>query len=495
MNLTTARFTKRAKEVGLRKVVGARRRQIMLQFLGESFFISLSAIFFAFIISLFTIPFFNEIADKEFSVYNIFQFETLISFIVLFVFVGFISGIYPAFYLSKLQPGIILGKERSCNSGGAKLRKILVIGQFTISITLLLGTFIVYSQLNFMKSKDLGFDKEEKLLLSWGNNSTLVKKHKTIKTEFLQLPNVSGATVSSGIPGSEIFGWQLRKVGATDNKQQFFNFCLVDDDFIPEYKIKMSAGRAFVKERISDIDGPLIINEAAVKSLGWHSPKEALGKKLRGGPANGQIIGIMKDFHFDDLKTQIAPLVMVYSPKHFYNITLTIGKKNRAETILRIKKKWLEFNPGGLFSYTFVDSIFNKFYHSNEKIGKMFCVFTFLGIFISCLGLLGLVSYTAERKKKEIGLRKTLGASITNIVIMLSKEYIKLVLISTAIALPIGLYLMNSWLLGFAYKMSIDIWILLSPAFIAIIIVLLTVCFHSIKAASANPVISLRSES
>lgn len=281
MNLSTARFSNRAKEVGLRKVVGAQRRQLIFQFLGESFLMSLFAFFIAFSITIGVLPLFNDISGKAFTLHDILQLKTLLISVLLILVVGFFSGSYPAICLSTFRPGIILRTGRSSGSGSSHLRKILVVGQFTISIALLVGTFVVYTQLGFMKKKDLGFDKEQKLNIPWSRNNSISENYNTVKAEFLKLPSVQGTTVSSAIPGYGIYGWQLRIVGETDNKQQFFNVCLVDDDFIPEFNIEMATGRAFMKALSTDIEGPLIINETAVKSLGWQSPEEAIGKELR----------------------------------------------------------------------------------------------------------------------------------------------------------------------------------------------------------------------
>jgi putative ABC transport system permease protein len=352
----------------------------------------------------------------------------------------------------------------------------------------------VYTQLGFMKNKDLGFDKEQKLYISWSRNSSISENYNTVKAEFSQLSGVKGATVSSAIPGYGIYGWQLGIVGETDSKMQFFNVCLIDDDFIPEFKIEMAAGRAFMKELNTDIEGPLIINETAVKSLGWQSPEEALGKKLRGGPADGQVIGVMKDFHFSDVQRKIGPIVMVYSPEYFDCITLTIDAVNPEKTISLVKKKWQELNPGGLFTYRFIDSIFELFYRSNERTGRLFGIFTFLGIFISCLGLFGLVSYTAEKRTKEIGIRKVLGASVTGIAVHLSKEFIRLVALAIIVAMPLAYFAMDKWLQNFAYRVNISVWIFVLSAVITMVIAFVSVSFQTIKAATANPVDSLKYE-
>jgi len=494
MNLSTARFANRAKEVGLRKVVGAQRRQLICQFLGEAFLMSLIAFFIAFSIATTVLPLFNDISGKEFVFNDLLNLKILFVSVVLIVIVGFFSGSYPAFCLSMFKPGTIFQSGRTSGSGSSLLRKILVVGQFTISVALLIGTFVVYTQLNFMKNKDLGFDKEQKLFLSWSRNSSLSENYKNVKAEFLQLSSIKGATVSSAIPGYGIYGWQVGIVGEADQKIQFFNVCLIDDDFIPEFKIEMAAGRAFIKELSTDIEGPLIINETAVKSLGWHSSEEALGKHLRGGPADGLVIGIMKDFHFSDVQEKIGPLVMVYSPEYFDSVTLTMDVANSEKTVSLVKEKWQELNPDGLFTYRFVDSIFDTFYRSNERTGKLFSIFTFLGIFISCLGLFGLTSYTTERRKKEIGIRKTLGASVTGIAVLLSNEFIKWVALAIIVATPLAYFVMDKWLQNFAYRINISVWIFIFSAVIAILISLITVCFQTIKAALANPVDSLRYE-
>ena len=494
MNLSTARYSSRAKEVGLRKVVGARRRQLIHQFLNESFLMSLIAFIAAFFITLSMLPLFNDLSGKAFTVQDILQLKTLLVSIILIIAVAVFSGGYPAFCLSTFKPSAILRTGRSSRSGSSNLRKILVVGQFTISIVLLVGTFVVHSQLNFMKNMDLGFDKEQKINISWGNNGSLKENYQQIKAEFLKIPGVTGTTVSSAIPGYGIYGWQVRIVGEAESKQQYFNVCLIDDDFIPEFDITMSAGRPFKKELNTDIAGPLIINETAVKSLGWQSSEEAIGKSLLGGPADGQIIGVMKDFHFSDVQKEIGPMVMVYAPDYFDCVTLALQGTDHDNTISLVKQKWEEWNPDGLFIYRFIDAIYDSFHRSNERTGRLFGLFTFLVIFISCLGLFGLVSYTAEKRTKEIGIRKILGASVPGITTLLVREFIQWIGFSILIAAPIAYFAMERWLQNFAYRTNLSIWIFILSGLAALVIALLTVSYQTIKAATANPVEALRYE-
>jgi len=374
------------------------------------------------------------------------------------------------------------------------LRKVLVVGQFTISISLLIGTMIVYRQVNYMKTKDLGFEKEQKMFFPLGERIMRTIGYEGIKTEFLKLPGVNGATVSSGIPGFGISGWQTRILGVTDDRQQLVDFFFVDPDFIQEFKMEMAAGRAFRKDMTGDMNNTYIINEAAVKAFGWTTPEEAFKHQLTTSTITGPIIGIVRDFHIRGVQTQIAPLALIYSPRSFNIITLTVGTENLDNTISQIKKKYSDLYPDGLFTHRFVDEVFDNRYMAEERTGKLFSTFTFLGIFISCLGLFGLASYTAETRSKEIGIRKVLGATIPEVVFLLQKEFIKWVAAAIFIAIPVGYFLMNRWLENFAYRVDTGLWAFVFASVIALIISVLTVSFQTIKAAARNPAHSLRYE-
>jgi len=494
MNLATAKFANRAKEVGLRKVIGAQRRQLIIQFLGESLLMSFIAFIFSFIIAGAVLPFFNTISGETFTVTDLRQPETLVVSSLLIIFIGLAAGSYPAFYLSMFTPGVILKTGRGTTAGSAALRKILVVGQFTISIILLIGTITVYKQISYMKNKNLGFEKEQKLFFQLGENVSSNNMYNAVKAEFIQIPGVHGTAVSSGVPGYGILGWQTRIEGTEDDKQQLVDYLFIDPDFIPLFKLKIAAGRAFKEDIRSDLDVTYIINETAVKAFGWQSPEEALNKRLTSGVFKGQVIGVVKDFHLSGVQAPVSPLALIFRPRVFRLMTLTVNTEEMENTIALIKEKFRELYPNRLFSYRFVDETFNNYYSSEERTGKLFSTFTCLGIFISCLGLFGLASYTAEQRTKEIGIRKVLGASIPEVVLLLQKEFIKWVAAAVIIAVPVAYFVMHKWLNNFAYRINPGFGVFILSSVLVLVVAVLTVSYRAVNASCANPVEALRSE-
>jgi putative ABC transport system permease protein len=412
------------------------------------------------------------------------------------ILVGLAAGTYTALVLSAFRPVSSLKGILRSDSRGFALRTVLVVFQFVISVILIFGTLVMSSQFEFMKTQHLGFKKEQKLILPLRGGISIQENYESVKDLFSNHPSLSDASVSSTIPGRSVSNFGVSLVGEEDPKNQSMFHMYFDHDFIPDYGIDMAAGRAFQRDMSTDIAGAFLINEAAVKAFGWSSPEEALGKQLRtgyGGRVN-PIIGVTKNFHYRGLQTEVEPLVMEFLPEMFRYVTLSIDISNLKETLAFIESQWKSMYPNNPFENFFLDTDFDQQYRSDEQVGKIFSIFTVLGLFIACLGLLGLASFTAESRTKEIGIRKVFGASITGIVIMLSKKFSKWVLLANVIAWPLAYYIMSRWLKNFAYRTDINILIFVLSGLLVLAIALLTVSFQSIRAAHANPVDSLRYE-
>jgi putative ABC transport system permease protein len=493
ISLSTARASNRLKEVGLRKTVGAHRTQLVTQFIGESLLISIIAFIFSSLLVMIAIPFFNNLTGRELKSIKLLQLNHIGLIIFLILFVGIASGVYPAFFLSRLKPILAVNNQIFKGKRKSLLRNTFIICQFTVSVILMICTTAIYSQIDFMKSRYLGFEKGQKVIF----NANFKNNHEAIKNEFLKHHDVDGATACYAPPGRGYNNRTTRVVGK-EEENWAMNWISFDHDFIPEYKIQIAAGRPFSENMRTDAAESCIINEAAVKIFGWDSPEEAIGKILERGPRKPEnrntIIGVVKNFHYTGLQDAVEPLVMLNDPKYFYSMSLTIKTINIKETLSFIKRKWHELDLGDIYSYAFLDENFNRYYRSEEKIGRIFTTFACLAIFLSCLGLFGLVYYTARQRLKEIGIRKVLGASVPAVAGLLSRDFIKCVLISNIIAWPVAYLFMRRWLQNFAYRTSLDIWIFILSGLAALVIAVLTVSYQTIKAAMANPVDSLRYE-
>lgn len=491
INLTTARATERAKEVGIRKVAGAVRTQLARQFIGESVVICLIAFLLTLAASVLLLSPFNHLAGKTISE-GIFKNSSLL-FLLLGagMVIGLLAGIYPAFVLSAFKPIEVLKGRFATGSKGSILRKGLVITQFAISTALIIGTIIVYLQMNYMRNRNLGFNKDQVLVVDTNGD----KQREALQQAVSRLPNVKATSLSASVPGGGYAG-AYSEVENVKGDLQITNLDLyfVDFDYIPLYNIKMAAGRPFSREYTTDSSQAIILNEAAVRTLGYHSPGQAIGKRFKQWGREGKIIGVIKDFHYKSLQQPIKPLSMRVEWPRFSLLTVKINQNNVTKTISAIEKEFKTAIPNRPFSYYFLDEFFDRQYQSEERFGRLFLNFAILAIFISCLGLLGLASYSTMQRTREIGIRKVMGASVSNIINLLSKEFLKLVIISFFIAAPVAWYFMHKWLNDFAYRTSISWWIFAAAGTLALLIAILTISFQAFKAAVSNPVKALRTE-
>ena len=492
MNLATARSANRATEVGMRKVVGANRRQIVRQFLGESLLLVSIALVIAIALVQIFLPQFNRLALTQFTSQSLLHPEIIVGVILLLLIVSFGAGSYPSFFLSAFKPISVLRGTLKSGSKGAFMRKVLVVGQFVISIALIICTIIIYRQLMYMKNQPLGFDKEQKLVITLKGWDMITDKYETVKNEFLQHPAILNATASSGVPGSMINRTWIFPFGEQDSNGQAFRSLRCDHDFAEVYGLAFVTGRPFNKKIQSDTYEAFILNESGVKAFGWNSPEEALGKEL--WEERYPVIGVVKDYHWWGLQREIEPMIMRVVPDLFRSITLTVKTADMQTALAFLEKKYTELFPGDLFEYFFVDTNFDIQYRSEERLSQIFKIFAILGIFIACLGLFGLASFIAEQRTKEIGIRRVLGATVSQVIVLLSKEFTKWVLIANLIAWPLAYFVARNWLQNFAYRMSVGAEIFILAATLALIIALCTVGYQAIKAAIANPVDSLRYE-
>ncbi len=496
MNLATARSANRAREVGLRKVVGANRPQLIRQFIGESIFLAFFSLGAGYLIAVPAMPWFNQIAAKSLSASALFSTEIVFFLVGLTLFTGFIAGCYPAFYLSGFKPVKTLKGKQSSGTKGSFLRKALVSVQFAVSILLIIGALTVNRQIDFMVNRDMGFEKNRKLIVPQTGRIPLAGNYASVKSEFLKHSSITGASAAGSIPGGGAGSGITRLADnpADEGKMMYYHF--YDYDFIREFNINIIAGRNFSDKITSDTMNTCLLNETAAAALGFRSPAEAVGKFIIDGMDRRRvkIIGVTEDFHYRGLQEKIEPLVMLFIPRFFSIVCLTVNPDNINETLKFAEAKWKELFPSVPFSYYFLDSFWDRMYSAEQQTRSIFEIFTFLGLFIACMGLFGLVSFTAESRSKEIGIRKTLGASSPGIVMLLSKEFTKWVIAANVIAWPAAYYFMNSWLHNFPYRTGIDIKIFIVSGLFTFLAALITVSYKAVKAASANPVNSLKCE-
>jgi putative ABC transport system permease protein len=491
VNLSTGRASSRAREVGIRKVVGARRGELIKQFLGESFFLSFISFLIALVLVELFLPVFNSLSGKELAISFFGNWTFLVAFLGILIAVGILSGSYPAFLLSAFIPVDVLKGRITAKVSTAPIKKGLVVFQFAISTILVVGTVIIYNQMIFVRNKNLGFDKEH-LVIVYDQNRRVVGRYESFKNELLKNPNIIATSASSGLPVNIFSKSTARPMGAEFDEAILLPVIAVNYDFIDTYGLELVSGRKFSRKFETDAKEALIINEAAAEKFGWEDPIGEMMDVI--GGRKGRIIGVLKNFHFSSLHESIEPLVLYIQPFFCRYFSIRIRSQDIPHTIAVIEKTWRKFAPARPFEYSFLDDGLDRLYRAEMRLGKIFIYFTILAIFIACLGLYGLSSFTAEQRTKEIGIRKVLGASIGNIIFMLSKEFTKWVIVANFIAWPIAYYAMNRWLQNFAYRISISVWIFILSTALALFIAFFTISFQVVKAAVINPVESLRYE-
>jgi len=497
MNLSTARSVLRAKEIGIRKVIGAQRKEIIGQFLSESLLITWLALAMAMMATTFLLPMINHLANTNLAFNSLLQWQILLPLLLLPFIIGLISGIYPAIFMSSFLPVKVLKGIVKTGSGGVSFRKVLVVLQFSISIILIVATTVVYRQLQYIQKIDLGFSKDAVLTMAYVGQ--LDPQYDAFKADLLKNEAIKDVGRSSRIPSGRLLDYQNGSVsvdGVMKPIQGDLKSISTDYGFIPTYGMKMAAGRNFSKEFSTDTNN-YIINEAAVRSLGWKTPQDAIGNDITYGDTRGKVIGIVKDFHFESLHQAITPLLFGMPPpgkSNYHVISVKVDSRNVQSAVSSLQATWHKYLPETRFDFTFLDDKFAQLYSSEQQQGKLFTIFSCIAIFIACLGLFGLSAFTIAQRVKEIGVRKILGASVRQIVLELSKDFLLLVLISAVIAIPVAGWSMHKWLADFAFHTEISWWIFAAAGIIALIIAFVTISFQSIKAALANPVKSLRSE-
>ncbi|HTR31634.1 MAG TPA: ABC transporter permease [Puia sp.] len=495
MNLSTARSAGRAKEVGIRKVAGSTKGHLVVQFLTESILLSLFSLVLALGIAVALLPMFNSLSGKELQPASLFSIRFSLLLLGLAVTVGFLAGSYPAFYLSSFQPIAVLKGRIVAGFRGGWLRSSLVVFQFFISIGLIISTLVIYTQLNYIRNRSVGFDRDQVLIVH--NAYTAGDRIKTLRKEMTSISGVADASLSGDMPTqgggyNEQGWWRSPTIDATSIS--VFTTVYIDDHYIPTLGMQIVKGRNFSADHPTDSTA-VILNEAAVALLGWKDPLRerlwSLGDSMK--PIPHPVVGVVKDFNFSSMHDKIGPMVLTWSDSRG-SMAIRLSSGNVYSLVNQIEAKWKNFSPGLPFSYTFMDDDFNKLYHAEEQTGRVFITFAVFAILIASLGLFGLVTYAAEQRTKEIGIRKVLGARVTGIVGLLSRDFTRLVLIAALIAFPVAWWVMNRWLQSFAYRVGISWWIFVVAGAAAFFIALITVSFQTIRAAVANPVKSLRSE-
>ena len=493
MNLSTARSSTRSLEVGLRKVVGARRSDVIRQFLGESLILTFISLVFAMILVSLFMPVFNHLSGKQLSNDIFIDASGLTGLVSVALITGLLSGSYPALFLSSFQPAKVLKDSVQSGKRGAWFRKILVIVQFSLSIILIIGSTIVYNQMSYIRNRNLGFDEELMVCLPLREN---MKPHyESIKNECLQNPDIVNVTAGSGMPAGPIgTEWgQIFWPGKGPETVIPMNHVAVDDNYINAFKMELVQGRDFSRKFSTDTLN-FILNETAVRAIGLESP---IGEQFTLLFRTGTIIGVVKDFHVQSLRNEIRPLIMRMVPSRFWNyvfVRLGSNQRDLSGTIGFLEKKWSEYAPEYPFEYEFLDDRIDQLYRTEQRIGTIVNYFTILTMVIACMGLFGLAAYTAEQRTKEIGIRKVLGAKVLGVVLLLSTEFMKLVLISNVIAWPVAYFAMNKWLQSFAYRDNMDVFSFIIPGILALVIAIVTVSFQAVRAARINPVDSLKYE-
>ena len=495
MNLSTSRSTLRAKEIGIRKVAGAERKEIVFQFLSESILVSYVSLLIAVAVTWLVLPWLNKVSGQNLTIDILLKWQIIIPLLLIPLIVGVVSGLYPALFMSSFQPVKVL-KGFLKTGGGISFRKALVTLQFAISIILIIATGIVFWQMRYMQNKILGFDKEHIVTVPY--TTQLNDKYDAFRNELLANSNIKNVGRSSRIPTGRLLDAMGARMESGDTLAPVnadIKFVSADQDFISTYGVKIVAGRGFSRDFSLDTSA-FLINEAAAKVLGFKNYEDAIGKDFGYGNRKGKLIGVFNDFHFESLHQKITPLVLLVprGAGAYGRISIKISGANIPAALNRIESSWNNFLPDTPYQYTFLDENFARLYEAEQRQKTLLIIFASLAIFIACLGLFGLSAFAILQRIKEIGIRKVLGADVSTIVALLSKDFLKLVAFAAIPAFVVSWYFMNKWLEDFAYRISMPWWMFLTAGILAAVIALITISFQAIKAALTNPVKSLRTE-
>jgi len=502
INLATARSFRRAKEIGVRKVVGAERQQLVVQFIGETVLLSVISMVLAIIATLFLLPVLNAFTGKTIAFNPITNPLLALLVIAAGVFIGILAGVYPALVLSGFQPIKVLKNMKLTGSHVGWLRQSLVVVQFALSALLIVSSLVVYKQIRYLNNKDLGFNKEQ--VLYFHVNNEVQQKLDAFKDELRQSPNVLSVTSGYGMPGDAFAGESVKLPTKDGEKTVSVSQFIGDHDYLKTLGLKLVAGRDFSRDRSTDVREAFIINETAAKTFGFATPEAALGQPIywnEWAPLDstqpvkrGKVIGVVKDFHYKSLHEKVTASVIQLYPQVTETVAVKLRSNDISSSVAYVTDVWKRYAPGFPIDYKFVDETYAKMYSSEEKLSTLLWIFAIMAIVVGCMGLFGLAAFSAEQRTKEIGIRKVLGADVFNIVGLLSKNFLLLVLIAAIIAFPLAWWAMKAWLDDFPYRVEVSWWIFLVAIAAALLIALLTVSFQSIKAALANPVKSLRTE-
>ena len=504
INLATARSLRRAKEIGVRKVVGADRKQLIFQFIGETILLSVFSMIIAVIATLLIIPLLNRFTGKSIEIDRLADPILVLMVLMSGIVIGIIAGIYPALVLSGFQPVKVLKSTKAlAGARGTWLRKALVVAQFSLSVLLIVSTTIVYRQTKYLNNKDLGFNKEQVVYFQLRDSlESNPKTLETFKSELRNSSNVIAVTSGYGLPG-DMYAGDGVNVG-TEAREHPSNVFIGDEDYVKTLGLKIIAGRDFSRQMSTDVKEAFIINETAAKEFGYGTPEKAIGQPLSWNEwapidslhpvKKGKVIGVVQDFHYKSLHEKVTASVIQLYPQVAYTVAAKLKTADINSTIAFINNVWNKYISAYPLDYKFMDESYGVMYNSEEKLSDLLWVFTIMAIIVGCMGLFGLAAFSAEQRTKEIGIRKALGANVFNIVGLLSRSFLILIVIASLIAFPIAWWAMNNWLKDFPYRIMISWWMFAAAIIAALAIALLTVSFQSIRAAVANPVKSLRTE-
>lgn len=505
INLATARSFRRAKEIGVRKVVGADRKQLVFQFIGETILLSVLSVIVAAMVTVLVVPLLNQFTGKSIQFNPIANPVLGLLIIAAGILIGILAGVYPALVLSGFQPIKVLKNMKLTAGGGSHLpilRQALVVVQFALSALLIVSAIIVYRQTNYLNNKDLGFNKEQIIYFQFRGDAE--RNLETFKQELRRSPNIVAVTSGYGLPGDQFAGDGIILPNQEGGKEQSTSLFIGDHDYVKTLGLRIIAGRDFSRDMATDENEAFIINETAVKEFGFGTPEKALGQPIHWNEwsprdttqpiKKGKIIGVVQDYHYKSLHEKVMPSVIHIYPQVTFKVAAKLKTAEIGSTLSFIKDTWNKFAAGYPLDYKFMDETYGKMYEGEEKLASLLWIFTIMAIVVGCLGLFGLAAFAAEQRVKEIGIRKVLGASVLNIMGLLSKNFVVLVLAASVIAFPVAWWAMNNWLEDFPYRVEISWWIFAVAVVLAILIALITVSFQSIKAATTNPVKSLRTE-